>query len=107
MTGSADDGPECQPHIRNKEMRRAMANRFKDPLGTADGKRPAEYLRTVLDSDLTVKATDTSKGPEGIGSGWACPDSSDTGFRVIMVSADGFRSKRPAGDLIVIEAGVG
>jgi len=30
MTGSADDGPEWQPHIRNKEKRRAMANRFKD-----------------------------------------------------------------------------
>jgi type I restriction enzyme R subunit len=30
MTGSADDGPEWQPHIRNKERRRALANRFKD-----------------------------------------------------------------------------
>jgi len=30
MTGSADDGPEWQPHIRNKEKRRAMATRFKD-----------------------------------------------------------------------------
>ncbi len=30
MTGSADDGPEWQPHIRNKEKRRTMANRFKD-----------------------------------------------------------------------------
>ncbi len=30
MTGSADDGPEWQPHIRNKEKRRALANRFKD-----------------------------------------------------------------------------
>ncbi len=30
MTGGADDGPEWQPHIRNKEKRRAMANRFKD-----------------------------------------------------------------------------
>ena len=30
MTGSAEDGPEWQPHIRNKEKRRAMANRFKD-----------------------------------------------------------------------------
>ncbi|MBL9144140.1 MAG: type I restriction endonuclease subunit R, partial [Verrucomicrobiaceae bacterium] len=30
MTGSADDGPEWQPHIRNKEKRRDMANRFKD-----------------------------------------------------------------------------
>jgi type I restriction enzyme R subunit len=30
MTGSADDGPEWQPHIRNKDRRREMANRFKD-----------------------------------------------------------------------------
>lgn len=30
MTGSADDGPEWQPHIRNKLRRREMANRFKD-----------------------------------------------------------------------------
>ncbi len=30
MTGSADDGPEWQPHIRNKERRRALARRFKD-----------------------------------------------------------------------------
>jgi type I restriction enzyme R subunit len=31
MTGSAEDGPEWQPHIRNKERRRTLANRFKDP----------------------------------------------------------------------------
>jgi type I restriction enzyme R subunit len=31
MTGSADDGPEWQPHIRSKEKRRKLANRFKDP----------------------------------------------------------------------------
>ena len=30
MTGSADDGPDWQPHIRNKEKRRALANRFKN-----------------------------------------------------------------------------
>ncbi len=30
MTGSADDGPAWQPHIRNKEKRRRLANRFKD-----------------------------------------------------------------------------
>ena len=30
MTGSADDGPDWQPHIRNKEKRRELANRFKD-----------------------------------------------------------------------------
>ncbi len=30
MTGSAEDGPTWQPHIRNKEKRRKLANRFKD-----------------------------------------------------------------------------
>ncbi len=30
MTGSAADGPQWQPHIRNKEKRRALAIRFKD-----------------------------------------------------------------------------
>ncbi|HWB60749.1 MAG TPA: type I restriction endonuclease subunit R, partial [Chthoniobacteraceae bacterium] len=30
MTGSADDGPEWQPHIRNKDKRRKLAVRFKE-----------------------------------------------------------------------------
>ena len=30
MTGSADDGPDWQPHIRSKDSRRTLANRFKD-----------------------------------------------------------------------------
>ncbi|MCE9552911.1 MAG: type I restriction endonuclease subunit R [Planctomycetes bacterium] len=30
MTGSAEDGPDWQPHIRNKLRRRELANRFKD-----------------------------------------------------------------------------
>ena len=30
MTGGADDGPDWQPHIRTKEKRRILANRFKD-----------------------------------------------------------------------------
>jgi type I restriction enzyme, R subunit len=30
MTGSAEDGPAWQPHIRSKEKRRKLANRFKD-----------------------------------------------------------------------------
>ncbi|HLX65165.1 MAG TPA: type I restriction endonuclease subunit R [Planctomycetota bacterium] len=34
MTGSAEDGPKWQPHIRNKDKRRALANRFKDPKDT-------------------------------------------------------------------------
>jgi len=31
MTGSASDPPEWQPHIRNKERREFLANRFRDP----------------------------------------------------------------------------
>jgi type I restriction enzyme R subunit len=31
MTGSADDGPEWQTHIRNKQRRRELALRFRDP----------------------------------------------------------------------------
>jgi type I restriction enzyme R subunit len=31
MTGSADDGPDWQPHIRSKQARRDLANRFKTP----------------------------------------------------------------------------
>jgi type I restriction enzyme R subunit len=31
MTGSASDPPEWQGHIRNKERREKLANRFKDP----------------------------------------------------------------------------
>src|SRR3989338_9307496 len=32
MTGSADDGPEWQEHIRNKERRRDIGDRIKDPV---------------------------------------------------------------------------
>jgi type I restriction enzyme R subunit len=31
MTGSASDPPEWQPHIRNKERREFLGNRFRDP----------------------------------------------------------------------------
>jgi type I restriction enzyme R subunit len=31
MTGGADDGPEWQPHIRDKRRREALAKRFKNP----------------------------------------------------------------------------
>ncbi len=30
MTGSAEDGPEWQKHIRSKDARSKLANRFKD-----------------------------------------------------------------------------
>ena len=31
MTGSADDGPDWQQHIRSKKRRKGLAKRFKDP----------------------------------------------------------------------------
>jgi type I restriction enzyme R subunit len=31
MTGSAADGPDWQPHIRNRRRRRELADRFRDP----------------------------------------------------------------------------
>jgi type I restriction enzyme, R subunit len=31
ITGSAEDGPDWQQHVRNKEKRRKLAARFKDP----------------------------------------------------------------------------
>ncbi len=31
MTGNASDPPEWQPHIRNRDRREALANRFRDP----------------------------------------------------------------------------
>ena len=30
MTGSAEDGPDWQKHIRSKDARRKLANQFKD-----------------------------------------------------------------------------
>ncbi len=50
MTGSADDGPDWQPHIRNKEKRRALANRFKD------SKDP---FRIVIVRDMWLTGFDT------------------------------------------------
>jgi type I restriction enzyme R subunit len=49
MTGSADDGPEWQPHIRNKEKRRAMAKRFKDS---------ADPFRIVIVRDMWLTGFD-------------------------------------------------
>ncbi len=47
-TGSADDGPDWQPHIRSKDKRRKLANRFKDakdpfrtaPMDAAEASNP-------------------------------------------------------------------
>jgi len=49
MTGSADDGPEWQPHIRSKEKRRKLANRFKDP---------ADPFRVVIVRDMWLTGFD-------------------------------------------------
>lgn len=49
MTGSADDGPAWQPHIRNKEKRRVLANRFKDS---------ADPFRIVIVRDMWLTGFD-------------------------------------------------
>ncbi len=49
MTGSADDGPDWQPHIRNKEKRRTLANRFKDS---------ADPFRIVIVRDMWLTGFD-------------------------------------------------
>jgi len=47
MTGSASDPPEWQPHIRNKERREFLGNRFRDP------KDPFKIVIIVRDMWLT------------------------------------------------------
>ena len=49
MTGSASDGPEWQPHIRNKSRREALGKRFRDP---------ADSLRIVLVRDMWLTGFD-------------------------------------------------
>jgi type I restriction enzyme, R subunit len=49
MTGSADDGPEWQPHIRSKDKRRKLANRFKDA---------ADPFRIVIVRDMWLTGFD-------------------------------------------------
>ena len=49
MTGSADDGPDWQPHIRNKERRRTLATRFKNP---------ADPFRIVIVRDMWLTGFD-------------------------------------------------
>ena len=49
MTGSADDGPDWQPHIRNKQRRRDLATHFKD------SKDP---LRIVIVRDMWLTGFD-------------------------------------------------
>ena len=49
MTGSAADGPDWQPHIRNKARREALANRFRDP---------DDPLRVVLVRDMWLTGFD-------------------------------------------------
>jgi type I restriction enzyme R subunit len=49
MTGTADDGPDLQPHIRSKEARRQLANRFKDA---------ADPFRIVIVRDMWLTGFD-------------------------------------------------
>ena len=49
MTGSASDPLDWQPHIRNKQRREALANRFRDP---------ADPLRIVLVRDMWLTGFD-------------------------------------------------
>lgn len=49
MTGSADDGPDWQPHIRTKEKRRTLATRFKSP---------ADPFRIVIVRDMWLTGFD-------------------------------------------------
>ena len=49
MTGSASDGPEWQPHIRNKSRRETLGKRFRDP---------DDPLRVVLVRDMWLTGFD-------------------------------------------------
>ena len=49
MTGSADDDPSWQPHIRNKARREAMAKRFKNP---------KDSLKVVIVRDMWLTGFD-------------------------------------------------
>jgi type I restriction enzyme R subunit len=49
MTGSADDGPDWQPHIRSKDARRKLANRFK---------LPADPFQIVIVRDMWLTGFD-------------------------------------------------
>ena len=49
MTGSADDGPDWQPHIRSKDARRKLANRFK---------APADPFKIVIVRDMWLTGFD-------------------------------------------------
>jgi type I restriction enzyme, R subunit len=49
MTGSAADGPDWQPHIRSKDRRRKLANRFKDP---------SDRFRIVIVRDMWLTGFD-------------------------------------------------
>jgi type I restriction enzyme R subunit len=48
MTGSADDGPDWQPHIRSKDKRRKLANRFKDSQGPVPHRDRARHVADRL-----------------------------------------------------------
>src|SRR5207245_2104070 len=49
MTGSADDGPDWQHHIRSKSRREELANRFKDP---------RDHFKVVIVRDMWLTGFD-------------------------------------------------
>src|SRR5260370_11373957 len=49
MTGSAADDQKLQPHIRNKQLREALAKRFKDP---------GDPLKLVIVRDMWLTGID-------------------------------------------------
>jgi len=53
ITGSGEDGPEWQKHIRSKEARRKLANRFKD------AKDPFKIVIVGVSAQQRVKKWDS------------------------------------------------
>ena len=51
MTGSASDPPDWQPHIRNKQRREFLANRFRDP---------ADPFKLVIVRDMWLTGFDAT-----------------------------------------------
>ena len=66
MTGSAEDGPDWQQHIRNKEKRRKLAARFKDskrPIQDRDRARHVadRFRRAIAQHDVCRQADARSR----------------------------------------------
>ena len=67
MTGSAEDGPDWQQHIRNKERRRAhRRERFKDPRSIQDRDRArhvADRFRRAVAAHNVYRQADEGPRP--------------------------------------------